>query len=217
MSGDPKLRARSISASRAWRKRRRLTRPVRSSVIAWRWTMSCRRALSRATAAWEASHSASVLVSFAKPRSGGNSTSVASPSVENPTPRESAFRELPTSPIHPSSPPTKICPPRAPVASVITSRITGNRTRGLCVAARASPTSASASRGSPCVAAGGRRRSLLVLLGRCTPSLSSVHTRSPSVRMVVPTASARNVQRTAATNGSVMDVNPAAPGRLRQH
>src|SRR5207244_1739312 len=106
-----------------------------------------------------------------------------------------------------SSPPAKIWPPSAPVASVITSRITGKSTRGLCVAASASPTSASASRGSPC-AADGRRRSLLRRADG-VPRPRRLHARSRRVATVAATASARNVQRTVPTR--VITVHPAAP------
>ena len=81
------------------------------------------------------------------------------PSAEDPSSSESgSLVKPPTRPTQAtSSAPTKIWPPPASVASVITSRMTGRSTRGLWVAASASPTSASASRGSLCVAFGGRR------------------------------------------------------------
>ena len=51
-SSCPKRRVRSTSTAMTSWKRRWLNRPVRSSVTAWRWIVSCRSTFSIEIAAW---------------------------------------------------------------------------------------------------------------------------------------------------------------------
>ena len=186
-------------------KRRRLTRPVSSSVSACRRTTWCRRAFSSAIAAWEASHSASAVASAESPPAGGSTMSRISPPLAD-SPRSSSSGCSPAaSPTRASSRSSSSTrPPAAPVASTVMSRITGRSPLVSCVAASAFPTSEIASRGSR----GGE--SPLLVAGRGSPrrrarSSSRPKTmRRPSVTNVATTANEKSTGSISSPPRSVL-------------